>query len=125
MSIYRGFSTLQESKRFKLTDFELIKRDILNHFYLRRGEKLMNPNFGSIIWNILFDPLTDELRKAVTDDVKRIIAYEMRVQLDRIIVTEFDHGLQLELDLTYLTTNQTDQLKLRFDRDSGALTIVV
>jgi len=125
VSIYRGFSTLQESKRFKLTDFELIKRDILNHFYLRRGEKLMNPNFGSIIWNILFDPLTDELRKAVTDDVKRIIAYEMRVQLDRIIVTEFDHGLQLELDLTYLTTNQTDQLKLRFDRDSGALTIVV
>lgn len=124
MSIYKGFSTLEKNKRFKLCDFDLVKRDILNHFYLRRGEKLMNPNFGSIIWNVLFDPLTDELRKTVTDDVKRIVAYEIRVQLDAIVLTEFDHGLQLELDLTYLTTNQTDKLKLRFDRESGDLTVV-
>jgi phage baseplate assembly protein W len=124
MSIYKGFSTLEKNKKFKITDFELVKRDILNHFYIRRGEKLMNPKFGSIIWEVLFDQLTDDVRKTITDDVKRIVGYEMRVELNAITVTEFEHGIQLELDLTFLTTNQTDVIKLRFDRESSSLTIL-
>jgi phage baseplate assembly protein W len=57
MTTYRGLSTLGQNKKFRLTDIELVKRDLLNHFQIRKGEKLMNPNFGSIIWNMLFEPL--------------------------------------------------------------------
>ena len=124
MAIYNGFSTLQKNKRFKLTDFELIKRDLLNHFHIRRGEKLMNPNFGCIIWGMLFEPLTDDLRTAITEDVKRIIGYEIRVRLDSIILTEFQQGLHIEVELTYLTTNQIETLSLRFTRDSKTITVV-
>jgi phage baseplate assembly protein W len=54
---YRGFSTIGQTKKYRLTDLELIKRDLLNHFAIRKGEKLMDPNFGSIIWNMIFEPL--------------------------------------------------------------------
>ncbi len=59
MALYNGFSTLNGSKKFKLTDFELVKQDLQNHFGIRKGEKLMNPEFGTIIWDLLFEPLNE------------------------------------------------------------------
>jgi len=52
---YRGFSTVnQNTEGFALYDFELIKQDIINHFHIRQGEKLSDPTFGTIIWDLLF-----------------------------------------------------------------------
>jgi len=50
---YKGFSSVNASNfGNKLFDFDLIKQDILNHFNTKKGERLMNPNFGSIIWDL-------------------------------------------------------------------------
>jgi phage baseplate assembly protein W len=71
---YRGFSTVNQVKKFRLTDFELVKQDLINHFSIRKGEKLMNPNFGSIIWNMLYEPLTADVKSVLVEDVKKIVA---------------------------------------------------
>ena len=118
MAIYSGFSTINRTKKFKVTDFELVKTDIINHFNIRRGEKLMNPNFGTIIWDLLFEPMSDSLREEITADVKSIFSYESRVELDSIIITEYEHGLQLELDVTYIPEDQSDKIYLDFNRNS-------
>jgi len=121
-SLYRGFSTDNRYKKFRVTDYELVKQDLINHFNIRKGEKLMNPNFGTIIWNTLFEPLTDEVRKLISDDVKKIAGYDPRLSVDSILITEKDFGIQIEIDLTYSTTNQTSQLILNFDKNSQSLT---
>ena len=120
-TLYRGFSTYNRFKKFRVTDYELVKQNLINHFNIRKGEKLMNPNFGTIIWNTLFEPLTDEVRKIITDDVKKIAAYDPRVSVDNITITEKDFGIQIELDLTYSGNNQTSSLVLKFDRDSQTI----
>lgn len=120
-TLYRGFSTYNRFKKFRLTDYELVKQNLINHFNIRKGEKLMNPNFGTIIWNTLFEPLTDEVRKIITDDVKKIAAYDPRVNVDNITITEKDFGIQIELDLTYSGNNQTSTLVLNFDRNSQTI----
>jgi len=43
MARYNGFSTYNRSKHFRLTDFDLVRQDLMNHFNTRKGEKLMNP----------------------------------------------------------------------------------
>lgn len=125
MAIYKGFSTIGKSKKFRLTDLELVKRDLLNHFSIRRGEKLMNPSFGSLTWDSLFEPLNDTVKEKISDDVKQIIAYEIRVKVNNIVITQYEFGLQLELDLTYIPTNQVDKLILRFERDSNRVFRVI
>ena len=56
---YRGFSTINpENSSFQLYDLALIKQDIINHFNIRQGEKISNPQFGCIIWDALYEPLT-------------------------------------------------------------------
>ena len=120
--MYKGFSTVGRDKKFRLTDFELVKQDLLNHFQIRKGEKLMNPNFGTIIWNVLYDPFTAELKGAIIADIKAIAAYDPRVSIDNVIITEYETGIQIELDLRYLQTNQTNLMNLRFDNQSRTLT---
>lgn len=120
--VYKGFSTQGKSGNFRLTDFELIKQDIINHFNIRKGEKLMRPNFGTIIWNVLFEPFTDDLKSVIVSDVKSIAQYDPRVSFDNIIITEYDQGIQIELQLRYLTTNQSDVMLMNFNNQTNTLT---
>lgn len=124
MITYRGFSTYNRYKKFRLTDFELAKQDLFNHFYIRKGEKLMNPNFGTIIWNLLFEPLTEEVKSAIVADVNNIIKYDPRINVDAVEVTQYDFGIQIAVNLTYIPTDQTSLLKMRFDQNSNTLTQV-
>ena len=118
MALYNGFSTYNRSKHFRITDFELVKQDLINHFSIRKGEKLMNPDFGTVIWDTLFDPLDDDTKNVIIQDVKRIIGYDPRVGAQNVVVTQFDFGIQIEIDLVYISTNQRNLLSLSFDRNS-------
>jgi len=121
-NIYKGFSTQAGIRNFRLTDFDLIKQDIINHFNIRKGEKLMRPNFGTIIWNVLNEPFTEDLKSVITQDIKAIASYDPRVSFDNIIITEYDQGLQIELQLRYIVTNQTNVMLMNFNGVTNTLT---
>jgi phage baseplate assembly protein W len=121
-SAYRALSTINESnKSFRLYDIEVIKQDIINHFHIRQGEKLENPEFGTIIWDVLFEPLTENLKEAIVQNVTEIINYDPRVNADRVIVDSYENGIQIECVLTYLNYNISEQMRFKFDQDSGFL----
>jgi phage baseplate assembly protein W len=122
MIIYRGFSTKLSPKKYSLTDYELAKQDLLNYFNIRKGEKLMNPNFGTIIWDMLFEPLTEDTQQVITDDITRIVTYDPRLAVGQVAVTQQDHGFLIQLTLSYIPTDQTDTINLNFNRNSQTLT---
>jgi phage baseplate assembly protein W len=122
MSTYRGFSTYNRFKKFRLTDFELAKQDLFNIFNIRKGEKLMNPGFGTIIWDVLFDPFTSETKQQIVDDIKRIAQYDPRLALAEVTVTQYEYGIQLALELTYIPTNQTEQMFISFNQGTNSAT---
>ena len=119
MALYKGYNTIDnKSTKTRLEDFELIKRDLANHFNIRRGEKLMKPDFGTIIWEVLFEPMTEEIKDAIIEDVTRVVTYEPRVIVDNILVDEYQSGIIIELRLRYKTTNQADTMRFMFDQNS-------
>ena len=118
MALYNGFSTYNRPKHFRITDFELVKQDLINHFNIRKGEKLMNPDYGTVIWDTLFDPLDDDTKNVIVQDVKRIIGSDPRIGAQNVIVTQFESGIQIEIDLIYISTNQRNLLSLSFDRNN-------
>lgn len=122
--LYKGFSTYNRSKKFRVVDFELVKQDLINNFNIKKGEKLMRPNFGSIIWGLLFEPMTDVLRNQIIEDVKNVVNYDPRIGVRNINLTEYEHGIQIEIDLVYLQTNQVSNLSVQFDKNSQTISQV-
>lgn len=119
MALYNGFSTVNRSKHFRITDFELVKQDLINHFNIRKGEKLMNPDVGTVIWDMIFEPLDETSKATIMQDVNRIIASDPRVAAENVIVTQYDRGIQIEIVLRYISTNQRSTLVVDFNRQSS------
>jgi phage baseplate assembly protein W len=120
---YRGFSTISpDSESFTLYDLALVKQDLINHFHIRQGEKLSDPEFGTIIWDLLFEPLTEDLKTLILKNVEAIINYDPRVRADQVTVTTYESGLQIECSVTYLPYNVSEKLQFRFDQANGLIT---
>ena len=117
---YKGFSSISgDANSYALYDFALIKQDLLNHFHIRLGERLEQPEFGTIIWDVIFEPLTDEIKDLIRRNVETIVNYDPRVQAEDITVTSYESGIQIECTLTYLPYNISESLQLRFDQANG------
>jgi phage baseplate assembly protein W len=117
---YKGFSSVNPSNTTaKLFDLELIKQDIINQFNTRKGERVMNPNFGSIVWDVLMEPMTPEVRHALNDDITAICNSDPRVTPTQINLTEYPTGYIIEVALLLNGTDQSSVLRLSFDQHIG------
>jgi phage baseplate assembly protein W len=117
---YKGFSTVNTSSiKGSLYDLSLIKQDLINNFYIRKGEKLENPEFGTIIWDMLFEPLTEQIKTLIVNDVTAIVNSDPRIQSIQTIVTQVEYGLQVELTLLYVPYNIQESMQLTFDQANG------
>ena len=115
--LFVGYSTVvTNSKVQQFADIELIKRDLLNHFYTRRGERVMMPTWGCGRWDLLFDPFDPVTKDAIIYECQQVIESDSRVQWQSINATEFEHGLQIQMDLLYVPYDVVDTFSLEFDR---------
>jgi phage baseplate assembly protein W len=111
-----GFSTAGRIKPpYTLIDFDLVKVDLLNHFNTRKGERVMLPEFGTIIYDLLMDPLDDMTKDLIREDVIRIIKSDPRVEMVDLTVTELEHVILLEVELLYLPNGVTETIAIQFD----------
>jgi len=114
--LFVGYSTVDTtSKVQQFADIELIKRDLLNHFYTRKGERVMMPTYGCGIWDMLFDQFDDVVRDSIVEECTNVINSDSRVQLVNIIVDSFDQGFMVQMDLLYVPFGVVDSFSLQFD----------
>ena len=118
---YKGFSSAESKKNFKLYDIDLVKQDIMNHFYIRKGEKLENPNFGTIIWDMIFENFTDEVKTLISKDVEDIINYDPRIAINAVLVDSTDQGIRIEADIVYIPFNVNERMTFDFDRSNSII----
>ena len=118
--VYKGVSTVNPDNTSPvLYDLSIIKQDLLNHFHIRRGEKLSDPTFGCILWDLLFEPLTESVRNDIIQNVNEIIEHEPRVIANKILLDEYEHGLAIYCELTYLPYNISETMRINFDKNAG------
>lgn len=116
---YIGFSTLGKLKPpYSLTDIELVKRDLLNEFNTRKGERVMLPEFGTRIFEFLFDPLDEITRTDIKDDVGAVIERDPRVRLADMRIIETDNVIEIQIELFFLPSETVDTLLLEFNKEN-------
>ena len=114
-TLFKGFSTVDKNRApYTLTDTDLIKRDLLNHFYTKRGERIMRPTFGSIIWDMLMEPDSPTLQEDIKEDIERIVNLDPRVTLENTILYINDQSIRAEVIIKYYNIDQAETLFLEY-----------
>ena len=119
-AIYRGFSTAyhkdNRDKGFLTTNVEAVKRDLLNHIYTIKGERVMMPGFGTRIPLLAFEPLDKDTLSIIEEDLRAVFAYDPRVELIELAVSALpnENAVAAYADIRYLEIDSTETLKLEF-----------
>ena len=117
--LYKGYSSheFDRIKSFKLNDFELVKMDLLNHIFTRKGERVMMPDFGTQIPDLVFEPLDDEMLGTLHDELAYVFDYDPRVDtLQLEVVPDFDNSSVFVIaKLFYIEFKVDDTLELRIE----------
>lgn len=115
-AIYRGFSTANwfKNRSFSINNVETVKRDLLNHIYTVRGERVMMPNFGTRIPIMTFEPLDTASLDIIRKDLTTVFEYDPRVQIITLdVFAQPDQNTIVALaDLLYIEFNVRDTLRI-------------
>ena len=121
MFTYKGFNSKETSKNYKLYDIDLVKQDLINHFYIRKGEKLENPEFGTVIWDVIFEQFTEDVKAIIAKDVEDIINYDPRIAVNEVQIDSTDQGIRIQADITYVPFNINERMTFNFDKNNSVI----
>lgn len=119
MATFKGFNTIGQHKKFGLTDFDLIKRDLLNAFLTREGELPGRPDLGSRIWNFIFEPMVEEVRYEIEQEVRRIILSDPRLEISSIEISSNHNTVIIEAAVLLLPDTSPESLAIVFDKQAS------
>lgn len=118
MATFIGYNTINQVKNYVLTDFDLIKRDLLNAFSIRQGEVVGRPEVGTTLWNFMFDNQTPEVTQDIYNEVQRVVALDPRIYVSDVQVYVQDNGILIELQVDTVGTTDVASLSLLFDENT-------
>jgi phage baseplate assembly protein W len=110
-----GFNTINQYKKFTLTDFPLIKQDLLNAFNIRQGELPGRPEYGTLLWNFLFENQVEELQNNIVAEIQRVAGGDPRVYISDIQVFPQANGILIQIELTITPSTDASRLAIFFD----------
>ena len=118
MAQFYGYSTIGKAKKFRLEDFELIKRDLLNNLLIKQGEMPGRPNVGTEPWNYLFDSIDDATLKQLENQMRKSVEKDPRVKVEDIVFFQQNNGLLCELSVSTVQSSEAQLLKIFLDTET-------
>jgi phage baseplate assembly protein W len=124
MPTFIGFNTVGQSKKFTLTDFDLVKQDLINAFNIRQGEKPGRPAYGTTLWSFLFENLDQTTETAIINEVQRVASSDPRVLVQDVNVYARDNGILLEIQVSVVPSTDAQRLSIFFDQQQRRASFV-
>ena len=116
--VFKGFASPTVGKTVVLYDVELVKQDLINHFNTRKGERVMDVDYGFIGWDLLFELDRPGNAQLLEADARNIVSQDPRLQLLSINVNSVEYGYQVDMVLKYVHLETIEDLSLVFDNRS-------
>lgn len=119
MTIYKGisFQRYQFDKSIVMTDIDLVKTDLYNHIFTKKGSRVKMPNFGTLIPDMIFEPLTEDLLFELQSQLEFVFSYDPRVDIVSLNLYPFfdTQTVYAVADLRYIELNVTDRFDLNLE----------
>jgi phage baseplate assembly protein W len=118
MTTFIGFNTIDQYKKFTLTDFDLIQRDLLNAFSIRQGELPGRPGYGTTLYDFLFENQVEQISQQIRAEVQRVAGGDPRLTVNDIQVFPQVNGILIQLQITIINTTNAEILSIFFDEQT-------
>ena len=89
-------------------------------YIIQEGERVENPEFGTIIYDTLFEPLTEDTKEAILEDITENLNADPRIATEEILLTEADKGIAIQATIRYIPLDITEKLRFAFDENTLA-----
>jgi phage baseplate assembly protein W len=116
MPTFIGYNTQDQYKKFTLLDADLVKRDLLNGLNIRQGQLPGRPQFGTTLWDNLFENQSPALVTAIENEIQRVAGYDPRIQILEVQVFPQENGILIQVQLAIVPSTTAQQLSIFFNQ---------
>jgi phage baseplate assembly protein W len=118
MTTFIGFNTIGQYKKFTLTDFELIKRDLANALNIQQGTLPGRPAYGTTIWSYVFENQTPDTSAGMLAELQRVAGGDPRIYIADAQVYPQNNGILIELLIQVVSSSTAERLNIFFDQET-------
>jgi len=118
MPTFIGFNTQDQYKKFTLLDYDLVKRDLLNGLNIRQGQLPGRPQYGTVLWDNLFENQTNETTQAIQAEIQRVAGYDPRIQIVSTEVFPQENGILIQIQLVMVPSTTAQFLSVFFNQQT-------
>jgi len=94
-----------------------IKSNLINLLLTNKGERIMNPQFGADIKNILFEGMVDDLISTIRSNISNAVSiFIPQIILDNVNV-DYDedyHTINVSINYRLVISGTSDQITVQF-----------
>lgn len=98
---------------------DAIRNNLINYFLTNKGERYLNPSFGSDIRRLLFENITEDS----LEDIKEMVADDISTYFPRVVPTAFEltatpdsNTVRFYMKYKITDTNIEDELLINIDQ---------
>lgn len=106
----------QVSKKYRITDEQLVINDFINSLNIPQGQRVGQPGYGTTLWSFVFEPNTTDVRLLLETEIRRMAAMDPRLILNTVEAFPQDNGVLLEVELAVAPFNVPISLNINFDQ---------
>lgn len=118
-NLYKGYSSFEYERTgsFTVKDIDLVKLDLLNHIFTRKGSRVRMPRYGTTIPDMPFEMIDEDLLEDLHSELTAVFEYDPRVQLLQLqVIPYYDiNTVMASATLRYIEFDVVDMLNLDFN----------
>lgn len=111
-------------KKYQLNDGDLVIQDFINALNIRKGSKVGKPQYGSDIWDYIFESNTADTQFKIENEIRRVAGLDPRLIVNAIKAYPFDNGILVEIQVAVNPFNQAQAIKVGFSQGTNIATLV-
>lgn len=98
---YRDFDMPFDRQYSDNRDVSAVRGSLANIFGWRTGQRILDPNFGNVIYSFLYENMTDLTKQNIKKGVATMIGYEPRVGIVALDVGFNSERNEVRISLQY------------------------
>jgi phage baseplate assembly protein W len=110
-------------KKFRLVDGPLVIQDFVNALNIQQGQKVGQPQYGTTLWDFIFEPNTFDLQSMVETEIRRVAQQDPRINLNYVKAYPQENGILVEIQMAVVPFNNPIELGIFFNQSTNTASL--